>query len=84
MTCECGCGRAAAPEGRLSWACYKQRQRRGSTERTRAPPHPSLRAMVHEANINLNDTDPGDSTAWERAWARFRMATLRWRRKSRA
>ncbi len=77
-----GCHRQSARSG-MCWACLKQRQRTGDVSRKRPPPHPTLRAMVHEATINLQETDELDTTAWDRAWARFRMATLRWRRKSR-
>lgn len=74
--CDNGDGKPAARRG-LCWACIKQLQRKGTTKRTRTR-HPTLRAAAQEAAIALAEAD--DDEAFEKAWARFRMATLRWRR----
>jgi hypothetical protein len=84
MTCECGCGRAAAPGGLLSWACYKQRKRKGTTIR-KEPKHGiryvSPRAAVFEAARSLADADEENDRVWDRAIARFLMAVIRYRRR---
>lgn len=87
MDCECGCGRKAARvtikgvvyTGTLSWACYKQRKRTGSTVRKKpqhGTRHPSRRARVLEAALDLTDADDID-----RAMARLRKAISANRRK---
>lgn len=84
MTCECGCGRAAAPSRPLSWACYKQRKRTGSTKRprpSRGTRHTSPKEMVLEAVRNLAEADPMESRVWDRAQSRFWMAVRRYMKR---
>ena len=84
MDCECGCGRPAAPGGRLSWACYKQKKRTGSTVRRHPEKsqyrHETPRDMVMEAARALADAD-GVGPMWDKAVGRLWMAMLRYRRK---
>jgi hypothetical protein len=84
MTCECGCGRAAAPGGLLSWACYKSKKRNGTVVRkapSRGARYGSARATVFEAARSLAEADAGDEGVWDRAIARFLMAVIRYRRR---
>jgi hypothetical protein len=81
MSCECGCGRPAAPGGLLSWACYKQRKRTGSTTRTsktKTIRHTSPKEMLLEAVRNLAEADGIEGKEWDRAQSRFWMAVRRY------
>ena len=84
MTCECGCGRTAAPGGRLAWACYKQLARYGTTRRkdkNRSTRYGSDREMLQVATESFANVSSEDDDAAGRAWRRLLMATLRYHRR---
>ena len=71
-----GCVNAPA-RGGMCWSHVKRRQRRRPLgelrERGRGP-----KAVLMEAIFGLMETDASDRAAWERAWARVRMAARRY------
>lgn len=88
MDCECGCGRKAATvmvngkryAGSLSWACYKQRGRTGTTAR-RKPQH-GARYPTREARRLEAALDVAEAEDLKRALDRLRKAQAPKRRKS--
>ncbi len=84
MSCECGCGRPAAPGRPLSWACYKQRKRTGSVRRPhpdKANRHESPEDMLMEAAVAVTAVARG-SEDWERTWKRFWLAIRRYQSRN--
>ncbi len=71
-----GC-ESEAKEAGMCWACIRALRRHGTTRRKRRPRHDTPKAMVMEAALALADAE--EDGTWAKAWARLRMAIVRYR-----
>lgn len=83
MDCESGCGREAK-EGALCYACARAKRRNGTTRRThpeRGTRYKTPQEAMRVASAALVEAEGEEPTIYNRAWRRFLMASLRYRRK---
>ncbi len=82
---DCDCGRPAAKGRPKCWGCYSSKSRNGTATRKKPEQgvrHANPKAMVLEAHEAYEDTDPMDTKAHMRAWARLRTAWRRYFRRT--